>query len=297
MYQYNSQNKTLPDINIIFIISFKIQNYYVIGRGNTSDIRLADVSVSRNHAMLQYINGNFYLDDIGSKFGTLLLIQNNINFIPYKTICIQCGKYNLIFQLIRTFLGCFKCYKIQGGNILSYEEHFNQCNKKVYKQILDSMNNNIVDPIEKFSSIKGSCSSSEYNKNEDDEKTNRLEITHNNEDIKENSNISNGIKIKRDSIEFNNSYNNIVIQDYHSMSSKNENKSKSKNQNESKDILLFDSDVIGKNGNFFGKISNKKIKTALNLRLNHNILESKINFNNNSEGKFTEIIKTKKNDD
>ena len=101
---YNTQNKNLQ-YNIIFIISFKEKNYLIMGRANNSDIKLNDISVSRNHSIIRYNNGKFYIDDIGSKFGTLLLIQNNILFLPYKEINIQTGKCHLSFYLVRTCLG------------------------------------------------------------------------------------------------------------------------------------------------------------------------------------------------
>ena len=192
MYQYNSQNINPPNFNAIFVISLKIKDYIIIGRANNSDIRLSDVSVSRNHSIISYSNGNFYIDDIGSKFGTLLLIQNNILFLPYNELNIQTGKCHLIFRLTRTFLGCFKCFKNKSYENLSYEDFFTVKDKKVYLQILEAFNNNIVDPIERFSSIYGSESGSENNEininnsedekiieeqknEEDDEKTEKLD--------------------------------------------------------------------------------------------------------------------------
>ena len=55
MYQYNSVNKNNSDLNIIFVISLKTNNQINIGRANNSNIRLSDVSVSRNHAKLSFI--------------------------------------------------------------------------------------------------------------------------------------------------------------------------------------------------------------------------------------------------
>ena len=204
MYQYNSQNKNLPNFNAIFVISLKIKDYIIIGRANNSDIRLSDVSVSRNHSNISYYNGNFYIDDIGSKFGTLLLIQNNILFLPYKDLNIQTGKNHLIFRLVRTFLGCFKCFKNKNYENLSYADYFNVKDKKVYLKMLEAFNNNIVDPIERFDSIYGSESGSENNdmnfnnsddekiieekNNEDDEKTEKLD-TIIKYDINENLNV------------------------------------------------------------------------------------------------------------
>ena len=214
MYQYNFQNRNISDYNIIFVLSMKLKNFLVIGRANNSDIRLSDVSVSRNHSIISYEDGNFYIDDIGSKFGTLILIQNNIVFLPYKEISIQTGKCHLIFNLKRSFLGCFKCYKNKIYDKLSYEDFFKTKDKKVYSQILENFNNNIVDPVEKFSSVNGSISDKDNNDNEnisnnmepikileeieeekdnkngDDQKTERVNTINNEDENKINENIN-----------------------------------------------------------------------------------------------------------
>jgi len=46
-----------------------------IGRAYETDLRVPDISVSRLHAMLHYKNKKFYLEDLDSKFGTLILVQ------------------------------------------------------------------------------------------------------------------------------------------------------------------------------------------------------------------------------
>ena len=164
MNQYSPQNQTL-EYNVIFVMSFKLKNYLVLGRANNSDIKLNDISVSRNHSIISYDNGEFYIDDIGSKFGTLLLIQNNILFLPYKEITIQTGACHLVFYLIRTFLGCFKCYKNKSFEKLTYEKYLSYQERKVFSQIIENLNNNIVDPIEKFGSINNSYNSDDKNNN------------------------------------------------------------------------------------------------------------------------------------
>ena len=173
MSHYNLHCGSYSEYNVIFVLSFKDKNYMVIGRANESDIRLSDISVSRNHSILSYYYGDFFLDDIGSKFGTLLLIQNNIMFLPYKEISIQTGRFHLLFYLIRTFLGCFKCYKNKIYEKLTYEQYINSHDKIIYMQILESLKNNVIDPLEKFSSI-GDSASSKNNLNDDDNTENNI---------------------------------------------------------------------------------------------------------------------------
>ena len=187
---YKQQN--LLNFTSIFVVSFKSKNNFIIGRANDADIPLNYPSISRNHCMLSYSQGNFYVDDLGSKFGTLLLIQNNILFLPFKEITIQIGKFLLIFKLIRTFLGYFNCFKNIKYIKMSYGDNFKSCEKKVYLKILENFNYNIVDPVEKFNSINDSSNSNEskdiqkinkekeeindnYDKDNDDEKTEKDE--------------------------------------------------------------------------------------------------------------------------
>jgi pSer/pThr/pTyr-binding forkhead associated (FHA) protein len=40
-------------------------------------MRVPEISVSRNHATIYFENGNFYIDDTNSKYGTLVLIQKD----------------------------------------------------------------------------------------------------------------------------------------------------------------------------------------------------------------------------
>lgn len=43
-----------------------------LGRGHECEIRITDISVSRNHAYIKNIGEGFYLFDNKSKFGTLV---------------------------------------------------------------------------------------------------------------------------------------------------------------------------------------------------------------------------------
>ena len=281
MHQYNLQNRNvsnISDLNMIFVMSFKQKKYLVIGRANNSDIRLNDVSVSRNHSMISYDDGNFYIDDIGSKFGTLLLIQNNILFLPYKDISIQTGKCHLSFKLKRTCLGCFKCYQNKKYEKMSYEDYFKTKDKNVYNQIIDNYNNNIVDPLEKFSSINGSISISQNNdidKENNDDDNEKTERNKSKSKIILDNNVINSIhinninefendmkKLNDSGVENNKSYNGLI-----------------REHNESNDIIFHDvkSTYVNK-GNGNKKIIKEKINfSTLNIM---NVLKRK-NLNKN----------------
>ena len=64
-----------------------------LGRGHESDIRINDISVSRTHAVLTFNSstGQILIRDLKSKFGTLILIKNNLQ-IKEKKILLQIGR-------------------------------------------------------------------------------------------------------------------------------------------------------------------------------------------------------------
>ena len=89
----NTPHKTIHVISLPKhkIVQKKYFNF-LVGRENTVDIRITDISVSRAHAHINYYNGQFYLTDNDSKFGTLVLLKNPTK-IPYLR------KYNNPFNV------------------------------------------------------------------------------------------------------------------------------------------------------------------------------------------------------
>ena len=54
-------------------------------------MRINDISVSRTHALLTFNNNKIYIKDLKSKFGTLVLVQNEIE-INDKIVSLQIGR-------------------------------------------------------------------------------------------------------------------------------------------------------------------------------------------------------------
>ncbi|CAG9328907.1 unnamed protein product [Blepharisma stoltei] len=63
-----------------------------LGRGNDSEIKISDVSVSRRHCKLKFIDGNFVLEDSNSKFGTLVLMKKSFILQPHTEVTVQIGR-------------------------------------------------------------------------------------------------------------------------------------------------------------------------------------------------------------
>jgi len=63
-----------------------------LGRGHESDVRIADVSISRCHATIRFQRGQFLLEDNKSKFGTLVAMKKPRLLEPGSHISIQMGR-------------------------------------------------------------------------------------------------------------------------------------------------------------------------------------------------------------
>ena len=72
----------------IHIISFDRKNFINIGRSYECELSISEISVSRLHCIIHKDEGDLFLEDNVSKFGTLILIQNNNmvmnDFLPLK---------------------------------------------------------------------------------------------------------------------------------------------------------------------------------------------------------------------
>ena len=63
-----------------------------LGRGHDSDVRINDISVSRCHAMITFTNGQFFLEDNNSKFGTLVRADDSLTLSLSETATVQVGR-------------------------------------------------------------------------------------------------------------------------------------------------------------------------------------------------------------
>ena len=154
----------------IHIISFDKKNSINIGRANECELSISELSVSRFHCIIHKDEGDLYLEDNSSKFGTLILIQNNNMYMnDYIPLKIQINKTFIKIKVNKPFK-CSCCkepftfesrkydYQIQNRkcfDILSYfiikanddnidideEENENEKNNKC-NELIDDDNNN-----------------------------------------------------------------------------------------------------------------------------------------------------------
>ena len=84
-------------IHIISASQDKTQ--FRLGRGHDSDVRVSDISVSRCHAIIKYVDGHFMLEDNLSKFGTLVLVKNTMDLEGNSTKAVQIGRTVISFSV------------------------------------------------------------------------------------------------------------------------------------------------------------------------------------------------------
>ncbi len=54
-------------------------DHFKVGRSIETDMKIADISVSRTHSFFKIKDGALYVEDNGSKFGTLVKIQRPLD--------------------------------------------------------------------------------------------------------------------------------------------------------------------------------------------------------------------------
>jgi len=60
---------------VIHVLFLEKSDTFKIGRSIDTDMKIADISVSRLHSYIKILNGQLIVEDNGSKFGTLVKIK------------------------------------------------------------------------------------------------------------------------------------------------------------------------------------------------------------------------------
>lgn len=100
------------------LIVFSIQEGEEIslGRTQSNKIKLKDISVSRNHCLIFRKKNNLYFKDKGSKFGTMIYLQQKLylglNSNEYQNIGLSTGKYFLSFTINKNWGWCLSLFNM-----------------------------------------------------------------------------------------------------------------------------------------------------------------------------------------
>jgi hypothetical protein len=85
-------------VHVLMFLDDPDYNSYSLGRGHEADVRISDISVSRLHAKIFMKNNNYIIEDLSSKFGTLVL----------STDPIEIKEENKVIQIGRTLISVSK---------------------------------------------------------------------------------------------------------------------------------------------------------------------------------------------
>ena len=98
---------------MIHIVDFSENEKIVVGRHESSNIRINDISVSRYHAYIKRIGkrDHYFLTDNLSKFGTLILIQRPFKLLEHEFNVVQVGNRVIEFDVKRKTRKCL-CFEI-----------------------------------------------------------------------------------------------------------------------------------------------------------------------------------------
>eukprot|EP00826_Nyctotherus_ovalis_P056086 TRINITY_DN7510_c0_g3_i2.p1 TRINITY_DN7510_c0_g3~~TRINITY_DN7510_c0_g3_i2.p1 ORF type:complete len:411 (+),score=77.66 TRINITY_DN7510_c0_g3_i2:147-1379(+) len=90
----------------LFFLSLQHGQRADVGRQSNSLVKLDDMTVSRHHAIIQQCNGEYYIKDANSKFGTLILQDEPVEVSRNHIVQFQAGEFRLKFSLSSGKLSC-----------------------------------------------------------------------------------------------------------------------------------------------------------------------------------------------
>jgi pSer/pThr/pTyr-binding forkhead associated (FHA) protein len=203
----------------IHIISFDKKTSINIGRANECELSISELSVSRFHCIIHKDEGDLFLEDNSSKFGTLILIQNNKMFMnDYIPLKVQTNKTYIKFKIVKPFkLSCCRDpfiyeskkydYQIQNRkcfDILSYfiikEDDPNQTEKEEEEENKNNINekeNELIDDDDKIENEEKKEDNNKELINDDTKKENKSEIDYEHLDSKTHSHRIKKVNIKK----------------------------------------------------------------------------------------------------
>lgn len=94
----NSEEILKKNTKIVHIIDFKQLKELTVGRGHDNNVRITDISISRLHSKFYSKGDEIYIEDHGSKFGTLIAEKKPLDLTEHgPNTLIQIGRSLLSF--------------------------------------------------------------------------------------------------------------------------------------------------------------------------------------------------------
>ena len=117
----------------LYKVSLDNNNLLNIGRGHDVNLLIPDASISRNHCAIKILNKKIFLEDCGSKYGTLILIhQEIIKLVEELNLFLQIGRSFIRFTVKKPF-SLFGCCTV--SETRNFDYYYRQ-NKIINKDFL-----------------------------------------------------------------------------------------------------------------------------------------------------------------
>jgi predicted component of type VI protein secretion system len=92
-----NERKESREERCLHVVCPENKNTVKMGRGHQCEIRLQDISVSRMHSEIKFESGDFYVNDLNSKFGTLVRVDKTVELS--SKVKLQVGRSLYKFQV------------------------------------------------------------------------------------------------------------------------------------------------------------------------------------------------------
>lgn len=145
-----------------YIISIENGDYVILGRGQSCEIKLNDISISRKHSKIKLVDNQFYIEDLESKFGTLVSLNNNTKLNKNQNLSLQINR-TLLHLFVKQPINCLDLFTmcksirvepIEDLSRLTYEENLEDSNAEILKRNNRSIY--IININDRYDSMVGS---------------------------------------------------------------------------------------------------------------------------------------------
>ena len=89
--------EALTEQKNLHVVMADENNSIKMGRSHQCQIKIGDISVSRIHAQIKFVDNKFYISDYNSKFGTLVKLEEDLDLQDGTQL--QCGRSLYTFNL------------------------------------------------------------------------------------------------------------------------------------------------------------------------------------------------------
>ena len=288
------------------VVNFDDKDFINIGRANECELSLPELSVSRFHCIIHKDNGQLFLEDNTSKFGSLILVQNkNMIVNDLMPLKLQVNKTYIKFKLNLPFsLSLFCCGRqntIEGRKFDYHEQNKKGFDILSFLEVKDDNNiwgrDDENDEETKSNNIDNDNNKNiigNKNKKEKENKKEELIDDEKEEEINNNNNlIKNNFEEEKNSVNINNKE-SLIDKSINEEKIKNNNEELVEIESEIKNDSIKDNKEHNKNGTY-KKTETKRIK-KISIRKGKNDMKlDKINLSNIKDNISVSLISGNKN--